>query len=76
MSPPLGVFASVRQASAPPPIDAVSSIPGTTLWLRGRDLGANGASITAWPDASGKQRPMLAAATVPVVLTGDTATGS
>jgi len=57
------------------PDTRISALSGTVLWLRAKDNGNNGSSISSWVDQSGKIHNGSAAGTAPTVATWSTPLG-
>lgn len=51
------------------------NLSNTRLWLRAKDLGVNGSSVTQWTDRSGKSFHGKPTGTAPTVATAQTPTG-
>ena len=52
-----------------------ATLSGKRVWLRAKDLGANGSSVSSWTDQSGNAFHGLATGTAPTVVTGATPSG-
>lgn len=52
-----------------------SSLSGKILWLRAKDLGADGSSVDTWPDQSGNAKDALRMQNAPTVAANSTPLG-
>ena len=51
------------------------SLSGLRLWLRAKDLGSGGSSVTTWPDQSGRSNSPTSVGTAPTVAASSTPSG-